>query len=329
MCHPMSDSPRSVPPGRRSQTPTFSVVVPTHDRASTLPRAIRSVLRQTRPDFELIVVDDGSTDETPDVVRRFDDQRIRSERLAGQRGANAARNAGIDMARGELVSFLDSDDELHPTHLERVLEAFREGGRECSGVVTGSLLVPDGEPGYGSSPGEGVVSWDEVRDAEIAGGFTCTTFRATVFEDVRLDEDLECWQDRDLFLRLVRRGHRIRCLDEVLVTRHLGEVRIGNDLDSALRGTRRYLEKHGDVLTDRGLSRLHYFRAFSHARAGQLRSAREEFRRCIRFDPTRWSCYAHLVAALHPTTFRALLRMKRGLRALRRRRTDASVDHAA
>jgi glycosyltransferase involved in cell wall biosynthesis len=103
--------------------PTFSVVVAAYNAARTLPATIRSVLAQTRSDFELIVVDDGSTDGTADTASNLPDERVvyvRQQNL----GPAAARNAGIEKATGTLVSFLDSDDLWLPNYLETVSAAF-------------------------------------------------------------------------------------------------------------------------------------------------------------------------------------------------------------
>lgn len=299
--------------------PSVSVVIPAHNRASTLPRAVRSALGQTHGDLEVLVVDDGSTDGTRDVARNFNDHRVHLHAIDSQRGANAARNLGVDAARGEFVSFLDSDDELDPPHLERVLEAFRSEGTGCAGVITACRLSRDGRVVDVSSPGDGLVSEDRLLDGDVPGGFTCATLRARVLDDVRLDEQLRSWQDRDLYLRLARLGHRLRGIDEPLATRHLGEARIGDDPERILQGTARFREKHGDVLSDRGLATVHYRRAFSCARAGWLPEARVELRKSLRADPTHWLGYLHLLAAVHPTTFRLLVDAKRAARRLARR----------
>ena len=97
-----------------SQTPAVSVILPTYNRARLLPRAIASVLGQSFTDFELLVVDDGSSDDTERVVRGFDDPRVifmPAERNLGDAGA---RNRGIERARGEWLAFQDSDDEWLP-----------------------------------------------------------------------------------------------------------------------------------------------------------------------------------------------------------------------
>lgn len=96
--------------------PCFSVVLPTHNRAWSLERAIDSVLAQTCRDFELVVVDDGSTDRTPDILERYAG-RIVSIRQANS-GVSAARNRGIRESKGTVIAFLDSDDEWMPTKLD-------------------------------------------------------------------------------------------------------------------------------------------------------------------------------------------------------------------
>jgi len=94
-----------------------SVVVPTRNRPAMLERALRSVLAQTFLDFEVVVVDDGSTPPAADVVERLCDPRLRLLRFDPGRGAGAARNAGIAEARGEWIAFLDDDDEWLPEKL--------------------------------------------------------------------------------------------------------------------------------------------------------------------------------------------------------------------
>ena len=91
-------------------TPKITVILPVHDRADVLPRAIGSVLGQELRDFELIVIDDGSTDGSAEVAQSFGDERIRLIRLDGNRGGNVARNEGIRAATAPLIAFLDSDD---------------------------------------------------------------------------------------------------------------------------------------------------------------------------------------------------------------------------
>jgi glycosyltransferase involved in cell wall biosynthesis len=104
-----------------------SVIVPTFNRAHALGDTLRSVLAQTYAEFELIVVDDGSTDATPGLLDSIRDPRVRVLRQEN-RGVSAARNAGISASRGELLALLDSDDTWHPAKLERQVRFMTEGG---------------------------------------------------------------------------------------------------------------------------------------------------------------------------------------------------------
>jgi glycosyltransferase involved in cell wall biosynthesis len=104
--------------------PKVSVILPVHNRADVLPRAIGSVLDQELKDFELIVIDDGSTDASAGVAESFADARIRLISLDRNRGGNAARNEGIRAASAPLIAFLDSDDRYLPNKLARVVAEF-------------------------------------------------------------------------------------------------------------------------------------------------------------------------------------------------------------
>src|SRR6266851_7972183 len=98
--------------------PIVSVIIPTHNRRDFLPGAIASVLAQTFTDWELVVIDDGSQDDTASVIAPFlCDPRVRYE-VQPQQGRSAARNRGIQMARSEWVAFLDSDDRYLPNCLQ-------------------------------------------------------------------------------------------------------------------------------------------------------------------------------------------------------------------
>jgi glycosyltransferase involved in cell wall biosynthesis len=106
-------------------TPIFSVVIPVYNRAQELAGALRSVLAQTERDFEVIVVDDGSTDSPQCVIDTLGDPRIAYLRQEN-RGGGAARNAGIDCARGRFIAFLDSDDRFLPHHLAAMRQLLSE-----------------------------------------------------------------------------------------------------------------------------------------------------------------------------------------------------------
>jgi glycosyltransferase involved in cell wall biosynthesis len=105
--------------------PLFSVLTVTYNRAHLLSRAVKSVLKQTYNNFELVLVDDGSTDNTESVCRGFGDDRIRYHKQVPNSGVLAARNKTLDLAAGEYIAILDDDDELVPEALQAAVDAFQ------------------------------------------------------------------------------------------------------------------------------------------------------------------------------------------------------------
>ena len=119
MSHDARPSPADAAPGTPPVTPPVSVVIPAYNRAATIGAAIESVLRQTWEDFELVVVDDGSTDGTLEAARRIADPRLRVVAAPHNMGAAGARNLGVAEARGTWIAFQDSDDEWLPEKLAK------------------------------------------------------------------------------------------------------------------------------------------------------------------------------------------------------------------
>jgi GT2 family glycosyltransferase len=205
------------------QSPLVSVVIPVWNRAPVLRRAITSVLAQSMSNLEVIVVDDGSTDDSAVVAAGVDDARIRVLRQAERSGASAARNRGIETARADLVAFLDSDDEWLPEKLERQLACLRDASEPAT-VVYCSFDRHDDQDG-------GTLGWSvEVHEGDVyrnllAGWHPGT---ASVFMVGRpalesvggFDERLATAEDYDLWLRLARAGHRFAVVNEVLAVKH-------------------------------------------------------------------------------------------------------------
>ena len=179
----------------RQFDPAVTVVLPTYDREPLLWRSIRSVLDQTYEDFELIIVDDGSTDATAESVARFGDRRLRCIRLAENRGAAAARNVGIRAATGRFIAFQDSDDEWLPSKLERHMRAFETCGPEVAIVAHGGgetearegLAVAEGRRAHALSrlPGDPLI-WPSGRREGDPGTAHRTTAALSPFVDRRV-----------------------------------------------------------------------------------------------------------------------------------------------
>ncbi len=116
--------------------PTVSVIIPTYNRAHVLGRSIQSVLNQTFQDFELIIVDDGSTDDTESLLNRFSSKKIKYVRHQGNRGRSVTRNTGIRLAKGDYIAFLDDDDEWMPEKLDKQMKIIGTAPPEVGVVFT-------------------------------------------------------------------------------------------------------------------------------------------------------------------------------------------------
>ena len=194
-----------------NSVPTVSVIIPTYNRADLLPAAIDSVLRQTYSDFEVIVVDDGSTDSTSQVVSRYSaDWRVKYAFQKNQ-GRAMARNYGASLARGEFLGFLDSDDEYLPDNLAGHLKVFAQ--QPALGMTVGGYQ-------YMTEAGDVVEErrpWEEDDSLSVAGWlFNCLAMpgsillRRSEFERIGgFDPDCEIAEDWDLFIRLAYRGCQV------------------------------------------------------------------------------------------------------------------------
>lgn len=301
----------------KPESPLVSVVIPTYNRADVLPRAIQSVLKQTLTDFEIIIVDDGSQDQTREVVEEFTDSRIRYIRQENQ-GANAARNHGIKKATGKYISFLDSDDEFHEDHLKQVVNELELEDSGCIGVYTSYRRLSNKKLVHVSTATREQVTFKDIRKENMIGGFSVVTFRATVFQRVgHLDEQLQCAQDYDFYIRALYDGGYITGVPEYLVDQHTDGTRISSDIQRKRAGLERIVEKHGEKLAESRLADHHYMIGFIHARDGDLASARSTFWRAVCTYPYDPFYYYHLIFSLcGEPVFNKSLEIKKNIKVL-------------
>ena len=201
-----------------ADSPRVSVIVTTHNRATMLPRAVRSVLVQTYEDYELIIVDDCSTDDTPEVTRTFTDPRVRVIRHPDNRGHPAAVNTGIRLARGEYVAFLDDDDQWLEAKLARQVEAADADPRV--GLVYTWTDHFDAASGARRPRGRGVISGDISQDVvgwDLPAGTPTYLVRADAARQLGgFDETLTVCYDWDFMTRLSMCWH-VAVVPEVLL----------------------------------------------------------------------------------------------------------------
>jgi glycosyltransferase involved in cell wall biosynthesis len=219
----------------------ISVIIPTYNRKMVLPRAIDSVLTQKGADFELIIVDDGSTDDTDDIVRgtrtshlgirkneKPNESRVPSSEIRvfrqENRGPAAARNLGIKETRGEWIAFLDSDDEWKPGKLKTQLEFF---GKNPDHLIcqTEEIWVRNG------------TRVNPMKKHKKSGGWifekclplcvvspSAVMMHRKLFDEVGLfDESLPACEDYDLWLRIAAK-HRVGLIEKPYLIKYGGHA---------------------------------------------------------------------------------------------------------
>ena len=191
---------------RCRQRPTVTVIVPTYNRAHLIPRAIRSVLAQTYGDFELLVIDDGSSDDTQAVVAGWSDPRVRYLREPQNAGVGAARNRGLREARGEFIAFLDSDDEWLPDKLSRQVALFRAVPDAVGLIYTGvESVYADQNQQVASSGARGDLYREMLQRNVIHGGGSNVMIRREVVATAGFfHEGIPAIEDYEYWLRITR-----------------------------------------------------------------------------------------------------------------------------
>lgn len=232
---------------REGDAALVSVVIPTYNRGYCVAACIDSVLAQTLDDFEIIVVDDASGDDTAARVAAIGDPRITYLALASNQGGAVARNTGIRRARGEFVAFLDSDDLWLPDKLAKQVDGLRARGPECGLSYTWLACVDDdGVETLRIHPDIDGFCFEQMLVSNFIGSFSNLVVRRDLLVAAGgLDEDFRSCQDWDLFIRLCRHSS-VHCQREYLV-RYLqsvtDKVRISTNPRSVVQGHRRILAK--------------------------------------------------------------------------------------
>ena len=196
-----------------------SVVIPTYNRAWVLEEAIQSVLGQTYRDFELIVVDDGSTDSTEDILARYPGIIVVRQE---NKGVSAARNAGVRISSGRYLAFLDSDDLWLPEKLEKQVKFFQENPSTLI-CQTEEIWIRKGvrvNPGKRHLKASGMI-FERSLELCLVSPSAVMMSRKLFDETGGFDENLPACEDYDLWLRITHK-HPVHLIKEALVIKRGG-----------------------------------------------------------------------------------------------------------
>jgi glycosyltransferase involved in cell wall biosynthesis len=261
-----------------SSPPEVSVIVPTRDRWPLLEVTLQGALGQERTELEVVVVDDGSQDDTPRRLSEIRDPRVRVVRHERPRGVAGARNQGIAAARGKWVAFLDDDDLWSPRKLRAQLDAAHE--QEAGFAYCAAVVVDEGAAPFYSPPltDPAKLARDLLRVNVMPGGSSNVIARTELVRSLGgFDEQLEQLADWDLWIRLAQVARAAAC-PEVLVAyvEHPRNMLLVHEPDVA-RELELLVAKHAGADPPVRLEpdRLHFarWRARGHGRAGRRRKA--------------------------------------------------------
>ena len=240
--------------------PRVSVITLSHNRPSLLSRSIASVLSQDYSDFELIVVDDSSSDEPRKVVNSFVDPRIEYIGLESAIAASAADNVGIKSAHGDYIAFLDDDDEWLPTKLSKQVMAFDRAGSSVGLIYTGINYIDEVR---GSRKSFLPACRGRVFDRLLMGCFiwaqSSVMIRRDIIAEVNgFDGALPCMHDWDLYLRIAKK-YEFDYIPEVLVNYYCDYGGLNRNIEKRLQGQSIVYGKIGPQIKSKKVWSDYYF----------------------------------------------------------------------
>jgi glycosyltransferase involved in cell wall biosynthesis len=277
-----------------------SVIIPTHNRSSMLKRAALSVLRQTYKNLECIIVDDASTDDTPDVIRELIalDERIKSTRHESNRFGAAGRNTGVRISSGEFIAFLDDDDQWFPEKLEKQMALF-SSLPDAFGLIYCWMdyYNPQGRLVRQHHPVlRGDVFQHVLTGNKIGGTPTLLIRKRILDESGGWDESQRIQQDDILIVRLCRIT-RVELIPEVLVRVNTGHgrqiSRPGANAAACWNGIRALetlllMALEAGPAYKRQAAVLHARLGNAYARVGEIAKSLSSFHQAFYSSPFEW-----------------------------------------
>lgn len=227
-----------------------SIILPTYNRADKVGKAIESVLAQTYRNFELLVIDDGSTDITENVVNSYEDSRIHYHKMAENGGQSRARNHGIKLAQYDYIAFEDSDDLWRREKLEAQMEVMRNAPGEVGMVYHKfrydlgngrGIILPDEKLAVEKKSGDiySQLLWDNM-----VGIPTMLIKKECILQVGGLDESLKCLEDYDFALRIAKKYKAVFLNEIYLDAEYSVEGVSGGDTEQYLIASCMLIQKY-------------------------------------------------------------------------------------
>jgi glycosyltransferase involved in cell wall biosynthesis len=299
--------------------PRVAAIVPTLNRADRLERALDSVVNQTYDPIEIVVVDGGSTDRTPEVVAEYEasanGKSVTYINNDEPHGLPAARNQGANETDAGYLAFLDDDDRWHPEKIERQIARLQADGDEAMCYTGLESRTPDGDHVHTKRPTiEGDVYEDILVRNDIGTPSTVLVTREA-FESVDgFDEELRHQEDWDFYIRLARE-YEVACIPDPLVTRLYHADAMSRDVETQTEYREQIMSRYADQLRSHGVEATaravhHRDAGVMHCLNGDVRAGNREFRRALSYETDTRTLLLY-VASKTSLGFRTAVRTKR------------------
>jgi glycosyltransferase involved in cell wall biosynthesis len=284
--------------------PKVSVIIPTFNRAAFLKSAIESVLNQTYNDFEIIIVDDNSSDTTYEVVGNFEDERVKYIRHRENKGVSAARNTAIKACNGKYIAFLDDDDEWVPEKLQKQVELQDKSPPNICGVYSDRLIIDRLSnkiisKGLQSNKVRGNLLSQLALRNQIN---TCTVLlRKKCLDEVGMfDETISYMEDRDMWIRLSLNWD-FEYINEPLTRTYVHKQgHLSARLKEQIEAREKLLIKYSNLFNQdrKTWSKLILHQGAQYCQLKNMKRGRENFLKGIQIDPFNFKAYLHLLSSL-------------------------------
>lgn len=262
---------------KNENAPLVSIIVPVYNRKDLLPRTLASVINQTYKNLEIIVVDDGSSDDIKSVVDSFNDARIKYVRHTENKGLPSARNTGLKTASGDFIAFLDSDDEYLPEKTAKQIRYFLKQSNDVDMVYCGAWREYKGQLCLNSPY---ISEWN----------FLCLQImiKSSVIDKAGFfDEYFIYGEDMDYMSRL-KDVCKCAGFSEPLVIYHYTAGSIISNKLPLLKYTDKFLQKHHNRISYKEKSRWFYAIGQRYKRLGNILDAERCFFKAYFFYPLNW-----------------------------------------
>lgn len=300
--------------------PSVAAIIPTMDRPDRVERAVRSVIDQTYDQIEIVVVDGGSDDRTPEVIDRLrteTDHPIQLLRNDEPQGLPAARNQGVAATDTDLVAFLDDDDTWHPDKTARQVQTLEETNAD---VVYAGFVSKDasGSHVHTRTPELRGDIYDELLVENVVGPPSTVMVSRAAFDQVGgFDEDLYHQEDWDFYLTLARE-FEYACVSAPLVTRAVHDGMMSQSVAKQKRHREAILTRNESQLKQRGLfarawASHHRGAARTHFANGEMTAGRRELREALGYRSDPYTLFLYAVSLTGPEGFSLATRIKRAL----------------